>query len=128
MDHDEVVTFGSKESTILGHLASSVNYYKLFHAGILLKVAESAFEFGTYCDNVLNLIVGETGRALKLNLTIYQKGPKGNIQILKHTIHATGKEVHLKFTCDPSNVVNIHYEAILLLNKHTDGLQNRRLP
>ena len=57
---------------------------------------------------------------LKLNLTIYQKGPKGNIQILEHTTHATAKEAHLKFTCDPSNVANNHYEAILLVNKPTE--------
>ena len=25
--------------------------------------------------------------------------------------------VHLKFTCDPSNVANNHYKAILLLNR-----------
>ena len=31
MDYDEVVTFGSMESTILGHLAANANYYKLFH-------------------------------------------------------------------------------------------------
>ena len=63
-------------------------------------------------------------RALKLNLKIYQKGPTGNIQILKHITHATAKEVHLKSTCDPSNVANNQYEAILLLDqptqRHTD--------
>ena len=73
-----------------------------------------------YCDNVLNVIVVATARTLKSNLTTYQKGLKGNIQILEHTIHATGKEAHLKFTCDPSNVANNHYEAILLLNKPTE--------
>ena len=65
-----------------------------------------------------------TARALNLNLKIYQKGPTGNIQILKHITHATAKEAHLKFTHDPSNVANSHYEAILLLEKptqkHTD--------
>ena len=74
-----------------------------------------------YCDNVLDLNVVATARALKLNLTIYQKGPKGNIQILKHTTHATAKEAHLKFTCNPSNVANNHYEAMLLLNNHTES-------
>ena len=29
--------------------------------------------------------------------------------------------MHLKFTCDPSNVANKHYEAILLLNKPTES-------
>ena len=38
-----------------------------------------------------------------------------------HTTHARAKEAHLKFTCDPSNVANNHYEAILLLNKPTES-------
>ena len=117
-DHDDVVTFESIESTILGHLAANVNYYNLFHTGDVLRNAERHSKFRTYCDNVLNVIVVATARTLKLNLTIYQKGPKGDIQILEHTTHATGKEVHLKFTYDPSNMANNHYEAILLLNKH----------
>ena len=33
MDHDEVVTLDSMESTILGHLVPNVKYYKLFHTG-----------------------------------------------------------------------------------------------
>ena len=70
-----------------------------------------------YCDNVHDLIIVATTRAVKVNLTIYQKGLKGNIQILKHTSHTTGKEIHLKFTCDPSNTVNNHYKTILVLNK-----------
>ena len=74
-----------------------------------------------YCDNVLDLIVVTTARALKLSLTIYQKGLKGNIQILEHTTHATAKEAHLKFTGDPSNMNNNHYEAILLLYKTTES-------
>ena len=77
------------ESTILDHLASNVNYYKLFHTGHALKDAQRYFKFGMHCENVLNLIVIATARALKLNLAIYQKGLKGNIQILKHTTDAT---------------------------------------
>ena len=120
MNHDEVVTFASMESTILGHLLANVNYYKMFHTGDILKDTKMYFKCGVYCDNVLNLIVVATARALKLNLTIYQKGLKGNIQILEHTTHATAKEVHLKFTCDPSNVANNLYEAIFLLSKPTE--------
>ena len=120
MDHDEVVTFNSMERTILGHLLANVNYYKLFHTADVLKATERYFKFGMYCDNVVSLIVVATVRALKVNPTIYQKGLKGNIQILKYTSHATGEDIHLKFTCDPSNVTNNHYEAILLLNKPTE--------
>ena len=79
MDHDEVVTFDSMESTILDHLAASANYYKLFHTGNVLKDTEGYFKFRMYCENVLNLIVVATARALMLNLTIYQKRLKGNI-------------------------------------------------
>ena len=78
MGHDEVVTFDSMESTILGQLAAKVNYYKMFHTGDVLKDAKRYFKFGMYCDNVHSLIVVATARALKLNLTIYQKGLKGN--------------------------------------------------
>ena len=118
-----MVTLDSMEGTILNHLASSVNYYKLIHVGHVLKDALRYLKFGMYCDNVLDLIVvAVTARTLKLNLTIYQKEPKGNIQILKHTTHVTAKEAHLKFTCDPSDVANNHYEAILLLDKPTQSL------
>ena len=74
-----------------------------------------------YCDNVPDLIFVATARELKLNLTIYQKEPKGNIQIFQHTTHVTAKEADLKFTLDPSNVANNHYEAILLINKPTES-------
>ena len=121
MDHDEVVTSDSIESTILNHLASNINYYKVFHARDVLKDAENYFKYGMYCKDVLDLIVVATATALNLNLTIYQKGLKGNIQILEHTTHATTKEIHLKFTCDISYVTNNHYEAMLLLNKYTES-------
>ena len=121
MDYDEMVTLDTMESRILFHLAFSVNYYKLFHARHALKDAQRYFKFGAYCENVLDIIVVTTARALNLNLTIYQKRPKGNIQILEHTTDATTKEAHLKFTCDPSNVANNHYEAILILDKPTES-------
>ena len=108
------------ESSILGHLVANVGYYKLFHTGDALKDAERYFKFGTYCDNVLDVIVVATARTVKLNLTLFQKGLKGNIQILKHTTHTTSKEVNLKFVCDPCNAANNHYEAILLLSKPTE--------
>ena len=121
MYHDEVVTSDSMESTILVHLDSIVNYYKLFHTGHVLQDAKRYFKFGMYCDNMLDLIVAAIARALKLNLTIYQKGPKGNKQIVEHTTDVTAKGAHLKFTYDPSNVANNHYEAILLLDKPAES-------
>ena len=62
-----------------------------------------------------------------MNLKIYQKGPTGNIQILKHITHAIATEAHLKFTCDPSNVANNHYEAILLLDEPTQRHTNEEV-
>ena len=124
MDHDEEMTLGKLQSSILDHMVANVNYYKQFHTGHVLKDVKRYFKFGTYCDSVLHLIVVAMGRALNMNLKIYQKGPTGNVQILKHITHATAKEACLKFTHDPSNVTNNHYDAILLLDeptqKHTD--------
>ena len=124
MDHDEEMTLGKLQSSILDHMTANVNYYKQFHTGHVLKDMKRYFKFGTYCDSVLDLIVVAMARALNMNLKLYLKGPTGNIQILKHVTHATTKEAHLKFTCDPSYVANNHYEAIMLLDKptqrHTD--------
>ena len=122
LDYDEVVTFDSMESTIMGHLATNVKYYKYFHTGELLRDAESKFKFGMNCDNVLNVIIVAMARALTLNLTICQKEAKGSIQILKHAMDVTGKDAHLKFTENPPNVANNNYEAILLLNRLTESL------
>ena len=120
MDNDEMVTLDNMESSILDHLGSNVKYYKLLHTGHVLKDAQRYFKFGIYCENILDLIVVAMARALNLNLTIYQNRPKGNIQILKDTTDAIAKEAHLKFTCDPSNVANNHYEAILPLDEPTE--------
>ena len=67
-DHDELVTFDSMESTMLGHLAANVNSYKMFHTGNVLKDAKQYFKLGTYCDNVLDSIVVATARALKVKV------------------------------------------------------------
>ena len=119
MDHDEVITLDKMQSSILDHMAANVNYCKQFHTGHILKDMKRYLKFGTCCDNVLDVIVIATARALNFNLIIYQKGPKGNIQILKHITHATANEAHLKFMCDPSNVAHNHYEAMLLLDEPT---------
>ena len=64
------------QSIIRDHPAANVKYYKCFHAGDVLKDAERYFKFRMYCDNVLDVIIVAKARALKLNLTIYQKGQK----------------------------------------------------
>ena len=107
-NHNVVVTFSGLESTILGYLAADVKYYKWFHRGDMLMDTERYFKLGSYCDNVLNVIIIATTRALKSNLTVYQKEPKGNIQILEQTTCMTGKEVHLKLTWDPHNLAHNH--------------------
>ena len=124
MDYDADMTLGKLQSSVLDYMAANVNYYKQFHTGNVSKDVKRYFTFGTYCDSVVDLIVVAMARALNVNLKIYQKRPTGSIQIPEHITHATAKEAHLKFTHDPSNVANNHFEAILLLDeptlRHTD--------
>ena len=101
MDYDEEMTLGKLQCSILYHMAATVNYYKQFHTGHVLEDVKRYFKFGTYCDSIVDLIVVAMARALNINLKIYQKGPTGHIQILEHIKHATAKEAHLKFTCNP---------------------------
>ena len=105
-------------------MEANTNYYKQFHTGNVLKDVKRYFKFGTYCDSIVDLIVVATARALNMNLKIYQQGTSGNIQILEHITNDPGKEIHLKFTHDNSNVANNHCNAILLLEeptpRHTD--------
>ena len=69
MYHDEMVTLDKMESSILDHMASNVNYYKLFRTGHVLKDVQRYFKFGTHCDNVFDLIFVAMATALNLNLT-----------------------------------------------------------
>ena len=105
-------------------MEANTNYYKQFHTGNILKDMKRYIKFGTYCDSIVDLIVVAMARALNMNLKIYQQGTSRNIQILEYITNATGKEIHLKFTHDNSNVANNYYNAILLLKKptlrHTD--------
>ena len=124
MDHEEDMTLGKLQNSILNHMEANTNYYKQFHTGSILKDVKRYFKFGTYCDSIVDLIVVAMARALNMNIKIYQLGTLGNIQILEHITNATGKEIHLKFTHDHTNVANNYYDAILLLDKptlqHTD--------
>ena len=124
MDHEEDITLGKLQSSILNPMEANTNYYQQFHTGNVLKDVKRYFKYGTYCNSVVDLIVVAMARALNMNLKIYQQGTLGNIQILEHITNATGKEIHLKFTHDHSNVANNHYNAILLLEectlRHTD--------
>ena len=83
-DHNEVVTFDSLASIILGHLVANFNYYEWFHIGYIIKNAENYFKFGSYCEDVLNVTIIATAKSLQWSLSIYQKWLKGKIQILKH--------------------------------------------
>ena len=124
MDHDEHMTLGKLQISILHHMEASVNYYKKIHTGNILKDVKRYFKFGTYCDSIVDIIVIAVARALNMNLKIYQKGTLGNIQILEHITNATAKEIHLKVTHDSSNMAKNHYDSILLLEEptpsHTD--------
>ena len=52
MDHDEKMTLGKLQSSILDHMAANVNYYKQFHTGNVLKDVKRYFKFGTYCNSI----------------------------------------------------------------------------
>ena len=124
MDHEEDMTLGKLQSSILNLMEANTNYYKQFHTGNVLKDMKRYFKFGTYCDIMVDLTVVAMARAINMHLKIYQQGTSGNIQILEHITNATGKEIHLKFTQYHTNVANNHYNAILLLDeptlRHTD--------
>ena len=75
MDHDEEMTLGKLQSSILDHMAANVNYYKQFHTGNVLKDMKRYFKFGTYCNSIVDLTVVAMARALNMNLKIYQKVP-----------------------------------------------------
>ena len=124
MDHDEEMSLEKLQSSILNHMAANVDYYQQFHTGNVLKDVKRYFKLSTYCDSIVDIIVIAAARALNMNLKIYQKGTLGNIQIQEHITNATGKEIHLKFTHDNSNMAMNHYNCILLLEEptlsHTD--------
>ena len=66
MDHDEEMTLGKLQSSILDHMAANVNYYKQFHTGNVLKDVKRYFKFGTYCNSIVDLIVVAMARALNM--------------------------------------------------------------
>ena len=53
MDHNEEITLGKWQSSILDHMAGNVNYYKQFHTGNVLKDMKRYFKFGTFNVTVL---------------------------------------------------------------------------
>ena len=124
MDHDEEMSVEKLQSSILNHMEANVDYYQQFHTGNVLKDVKRYFKLGTYCNSIVDIIVIAVARALNINLKIYQRGTSGNIQIQEHITNTTGKEIHLKFTHDNSNVAMNHYDCILLLEEpipcHTD--------
>ena len=74
MDHDEDMTIGKLQSSILDHMQANVDYYQKFHTGSILKDMKRYFKFGTYCNSIVDIIVIAAARALNMNLKIYQKG------------------------------------------------------
>ena len=113
-------------SSILGHFAANADYYKLFHTGDVLKDAEGYFIFGNYCDSVFLLIITATSKAINLDLSIYQKGSNGNVQILEQITGTRGGEVYLKIYMGPHYSTNKHYDAILLFDKPTQVCRQDR--
>ena len=79
-DYDETVTVDHMANNILEHLATNADYYKQFHTVDLIQDVEGYFKFGIYCDSIVDVITVTTTKVLYLNLSIYKKGPDGNIQ------------------------------------------------
>ena len=77
--------------------------------------------FTMQCFYVTIADVIAVARALNMNLKIYLRGTSGNIQIKEHITNSTGKEIHLKFTHDNSNMAMNHYDCILLLEEPTSS-------
>ena len=69
---------------------ANVDYSKQFHTGDTLWDAEGYFKFWNYCDSIIDLIL----TALNMNLSIYPKGPYGNIQVIEQILDVRGREVH----------------------------------
>ena len=90
-DYNEVTMVDRLTSNILGHLVANVDYYKQFHAGDILLDAEGYFIFGNNCESFINLIINSTTKALNMNLSIYQKGPDRNVQVIEQTTDARGR-------------------------------------
>ena len=81
-DYNDDLIINGLASNILGHLVSNVDYYKWLQTEDILWDAEGCFKFGNYCDSVIDLIIIASTKALNMNLSIYQKGPDGNIQVI----------------------------------------------
>ena len=96
---------------------TNADHYKQFHTGDLLWDAEEYFKFGNYCKSIVDVIIIDTANALKMNLSIYQKGLDRNIQFIEQTTDVKGREVKLKVTQDPQNPTYNHYDAVFLFDK-----------
>ena len=79
------------------------------------------FKFGNYCDNIVDIIIVATAKALHIKL--YQKEPDGNMQVIEQTTDAGGREVYLNIMWNPSNK---YYDTILLFDKSGQLLDKDR--
>ena len=116
-DYNEVASVNNLASNILGHLAANGDYYKKFHTGDILRDKEDYFKFGNYCDRVVDLIIIITAKALNVHLSVHQKGPDGNIQVIEQTTDTRGREVYLKFMWGTQNPTKNHCGAFWLFDK-----------
>ena len=80
-------------NNILEHLTANVYYYKVFYTGDLILDVERYSKFGKYVHSIIHVIIIATAKALHVNLSIYQKGPDGNLNVIEQTTNKRGKEV-----------------------------------
>ena len=84
-DYNEMVTVDHMANNILEHLAVNADYYKQSHTDDIIQDTDMCFKFGIYGNSTIDVITIATRKAVHLNLSIYQKGPDGNIQVIEQT-------------------------------------------
>lgn len=107
----------------LAYIRANRDRLAQFHGGPLLAETLQFFKDGLFVGrkaNVVDVILSITPLALKINLYIYQKGPDGNVQVLKVMNEANNMDVHLKFTHDNLHSNGNHYEALVPSVNHED--------
>ena len=92
-DYEQVVTVDDMVTYIIEHLATNADYYKQLHTGDLLQDAEEHCNICNYCDNIIDVII-VPAKALHINLSIYQKGPDANLQVIEEITNMRGRAVH----------------------------------
>ena len=77
------------------HLAANAEHYKGFHMDNLAWDAESYLKLGNNKGSIVDIIIIADACALHLNLSIYQKGPNDNVQVIQQNSDSKGTYMYL---------------------------------